>query len=247
MSRRHQYDLAAYRWDGRTWAYVEGRADSEGVRIGINGPAVYALLGSWRMADAQLTLALPASDPSHPAFPAEIRGQYRFSALPALQHGFVQAQLVLKRDSSGGAGEAAGNPDLDRTVAQTVLFFQPDPGQSQGAIDFDYTFQVDPLGLQAPLGSAISMYAALTVADSAAPTRRLSTAVAFTVMMPIKVVGSDVVRPDVPATDSQQALQWYVRLNGQTLLRVPATDLTLSLADVLARGGWASTRSRWRR
>jgi hypothetical protein len=230
-----QYELAAYRWDGKQWHRLESRYSQGRLRLGTSSPGTYAILGNWRMADADLTLAAPPADPGSEAIPIEAHGQYRYTVLPSVQHDYIEARLALKRDSSGGAGQVTGITQLDQTVAETVLWFKPDPAQSQGVIDFTYTFHVDPIALDVPLGSINRFYADLNVADSPAPTRRLSTGVDYTASIPIKAVGTDVVRPEL--SNSQQPLLWHVRLNGQTLFRRPATGLTLSLAEVLAQGG----------
>ena len=71
-------------------------------------------------------------------------GQYRYSALPSLQDGYIQARLTLKQDTSGGAGRVTGDETLDKTVDEAHLLFKPDPAQSQGAIDFSHVFQLAP-------------------------------------------------------------------------------------------------------
>ncbi|HEX9117723.1 MAG TPA: hypothetical protein VGA61_16755 [Anaerolineae bacterium] len=229
-----QFDLAPYRWTGRAWERVEGKIAGDTVHLGIDQAGTFALLGAWRMADAGLTLTLPAAPSGQPAFPLEVRGQYQYRALPLLQHDYVEAKLSLKRDSSGGAGQVNGNDALDATVTDAVIWFKPDPSQAEGTIDFNYTFQVDPVALNVPLGSVNQFYVVLRVADSDAPTRRLSSAVDYVAQLPIRVEGTDVVRP---AANTGQGLQWHVVLNGRTLVDVPAAGLRLSLAEILARGG----------
>lgn len=233
-----QYELAAYRWNGQSWERIGGRLAENGIRLGVNAPALFAVLGQWRLADATLVLKAPTSEQSAStaASSLEVTGEYRFSAPPATQNGLVQARLLLKRDSSGGVGQINGDETLDQTVDEAVLWFKPDPGQAQGVIEFTHTFTLKPDSLTVPLGSANYFYAVLTVADSFAPTRRFSPAVQHTPLLPIRVIGNEVVRPELAATQPE-SLRWHVQLNGQTLLTLPATEPTLPLADVLAQGG----------
>jgi hypothetical protein len=166
----------------------------------------------------------------------EVTGVYRFSAPPAIQDGLVQARLLLKRDSSGGAGQISGDETFDQTVDEAVLWFKPDPDQAEGVIEFAHTFTLTPGNLIVPLGSANYFYAVLAVADSLAPTRRFSPAVQYTPLLLIQVVGNEVVRPEL-AGAQPKSLRWHVQLNGQTLLTRPATGPAFPLADALAQGG----------
>jgi DegV family protein with EDD domain len=231
-----QYDLAAYRWTGRTWERIASRTTQRGLRFGADKPGTFALLGQWHMADAALAIAIPPLDPGRPTVPVQVTGHYRYTAPPQMQHDMTAATLLLKLDSTGGAGQVSGDESIDKTLAQTTLYFKPDPNQADGVIDFNYTFAVAPGDVDVPLGTVARLYAALSVADSLAPTRSLSTGADYTQMLPIQVIGSDVVRPDVSA-EASQGLQWHVWLNGETLLARPAADTHLSLADVLAQGG----------
>ena len=231
-----QFDIAAYRWTGRAWERVASRATSSSLRLGADKPGIFAILGEWRMAEASLAVSIPPADPNQSTIPIQVTGRYRYTAPPQMQHGMTAAVLLLKRDSTGGAGQINGDEEADQTVAQTTLYFKPNPDQADGLIDFNYTFAVAPGDVDVQLGSIARYYAVLSVADSAAPTRRLSTAADYTQILPIQVVGSDVVRPDISA-EATAKLQWRVRLNGDTLFVRPATDAHLSLADILAQGG----------
>ena len=236
-----QYELAPYRWSGRTWERMAGRIVGQSVRFGSDKPGIVALLGQWRMAEATITLTMPTHDAGEPTVPMQVDGQYRYSAPPTVKHDYTEAHLELKQDSSGGAGQIAGDQTLDRTVAETVLWFKPDPGQSQGVINFSHTFAVAPETLDVPLGSVVRFYAVLTVVDSSAPTRRLSTGTEYVQMLPIQVLGTDVVRPTL-TDQTAQTLRWRVQLNGQMLFERPATEAHLSLAEVLAQGGLGEYR-----
>jgi hypothetical protein len=231
-----QYDIAAYRWTGRAWERIASRATDNSLRFGADKPGLFAVLGQWRMADASLSVAIAPADPNRQTIPIQVTGTYRYTAPPQMQHDMTAATLLLKRDSTGGAGQISGNESADQTVAETTLYFKPNPNQADGLINFTYTFEVAPGDVDVKLGSIAQFYAALAVADSAAPTRRLSTGADYTQMLPIQVVGSEVVRPEV-SEDTTKALQWHVRLNGETLFVRPATDTRLSLADILAQGG----------
>ena len=132
------------------------------------------------------------------------------------QDGYVQARLTLKQDTSGGAGRVIGDETLDRTVDEAQLLFQPDPAQSQGAIDFSHTFQLAPGALELNPGDTTRFYTVLTVTDSAAPTRRLSNGVEYTQLLPIQAVGRAIVRPKL-AVEGEQDLRWRIQRDGQTL------------------------------
>jgi hypothetical protein len=231
-----QYDLAPYRWSGRAWERMSGRVSESSIRFGTDKPGIFALLGQWRGADATATVTVLSVEAGRLTIPVQVAGQYRYSSLPAMQHDYTEASLRLKRDSTGGAGQINGNESLDQTVAETVLWFKPDPTQSKGLIDYSYTFEVSPLQLDVPLGGTSELYAVLSVADSAAPTRRFSSAAQYIQVVPIQVIGTDVVGPDVAGTTAANA-RWHVFLNGETLFFRPAAQMKLSLAEALAQGG----------
>jgi len=111
-----QYELAPYRWTGRTWERVATRDMSGGVQFGVNAPGTFAVLGRWRLADASIALIKPETLPGQQSVPLTVAGQYRFSAIPALQNDLVPARLTVKQDTSGGAGQVAGYPGQDATV-----------------------------------------------------------------------------------------------------------------------------------
>ncbi len=230
------YDLAPYRWTGEAWERLTPRLVGGKVQFGISAAAIVALQGQWRLADASLALAMPASEPGRPTAPIVAVGQYRYLALPALQGEYVSARLTLKRDSTGGAGQVRGDEAADETVAETELWFKPDPARPQAVIEFSYVFEVKPGDVKAPPASVSRLYAVLTVEDSAAPTRRLGAGIEYTQLLPIQVSGAQVVRPEL-APGKTPPLRWNVRLNGYPLLQKPATELSLSLPDVLAEGG----------
>jgi hypothetical protein len=235
------YDLAPYRWTGETWERLTPRLVGGKMQFGVSEATVFALLGQWRPADATLALAIPAIEPGRPSAPVAVIGQYRYSALPALQGEYVPARLTLKRDSTGGAGQVSGDVTRDETVAEATVAFKPDPAQAQGVIEFSYVFEVKPGDVNAPPASVSRLYAVLTVEDSLAPTRRFSNGVEYTQLLPIQVSGAAVVRPD-PLPDKTPALRWNVRLNGYPLTQTLATDPTLPLPDVLAEGGLGEYR-----
>ncbi len=231
-----QYDLAPYRWNGRAWERLSGRISVGSVRFGTDKPGSFALLGQWRGADAEGAVSVLSVQAGHDTIPVQVAGQYRYSSLPAMQHGYTEANLRLKRDSSGGAGQINGDESMDQTVAETVLWFKPDPAQSSGVIDYVYVFEVSPQQLDIPLGGTAQLYAVLSVADSAAPTRRFSSAAQYIQVVPIQVVGTDVVAPALASTNAADA-RWHVFLNGETLFVRPASEMKLSLAEALAQGG----------
>ena len=125
---------------------------------------------------------------------------------------------------------------MDQTIADTVLWFKPDPKQANGVIPYSYTFEVSPQQLDVPLGGTAQLYAVISVADSAAPTRRFSSAAEYVQVVPIQVVGTDVVGPEVGGNAAANA-RWHVYLNGETLFYRPAEGMKLSLAEALAQGG----------
>ena len=45
-----QYEVAPYRWNGKTWERINGRITADGVQFGANRPGAYALLGQWSLA-----------------------------------------------------------------------------------------------------------------------------------------------------------------------------------------------------
>lgn len=231
-----QYDVAAYRWTGRLWERVTERAVTGGIQFGVNGPGMFALLGRWRLADAALALIKPETAPGQLSIPLSIVGQYRFSAIPALQDGLVPARVVLKFDSSGGAGLTSGDPTQDTSVDETVLYFKPDPAQSQGLIQFSHVFDVEPGVLALQPGVSTRFYAVLTVEDAAAPTRRISSGVDYTQILPIQIQNMEVVRP-VLVQEEQFQLRWKIMLNGLTFQTPEARGPTLALQPIIDQGG----------
>jgi hypothetical protein len=233
-----EFDVGAYRWNGRTWERVSGRLLGDGVQIATEKSGLFALQGTWKLASAALGLALPPGglQPGMNAIPFTVTGQYRFAALPALQRGYTPVRLVLKRDSSGGAGQVTGEVSLDQTVAETTVWFQPDPGQSRGEIQFQHVFEIPPGSLDVPPGSTSRYYAVFQAEDSAAPTSQLSTGVDYTHVLPIQIVGRAVVRPAM-TKQTTRPMQWHIRLNGQTWQQIPSDRPELPLDEVLAEGG----------
>ena len=233
-----EFSIGAYRWNGRTWERVSGRVVGDGVQIATENSGLFALQGTWKLASAALGLALPPGglQPGMNSIPFTVTGQYRFSALPALQRGYTPVRLVLKRDSSGGAGQVTGEVGLDQTIAETTLWFQPDPSQSRGEIQFQHVFEIPPGGLDVTPGSTSHYYVVFQAEDSAAPTSQLSTGVDYTHVLPIRIVDGGVVRPEM-AKEATRPLQWHIRLNGQTWLQIPSDRTELPLDEVLAKGG----------
>jgi len=236
-----QYDLAPYRWNGRTWERLSGRWTGQSIQFGVSTPALFSIQGQWRLADATIVLHTPPLEVGRPTIPVIAKMEYRYAALPALQHDYIQARLVLKRDSSGGAGQVTGDPSLDHTVAEAVIWLKPETDRATGKIAVQHTFDLSPAQLDIPPGTTGRLYAILIVQDSAAPTRRFSTAIEYTQTLPIQVVGTEVVRPALPS-ETTPPLRWHVDLNGQPLVDQPADGLTLSLADILAQGGLGEYR-----
>ncbi len=230
------YQLDVYRWTGRTWEETGGRESEGMVRAGITGPGTFAVLGRWRMADAEVRASMPRVEPGRQTAQVLLAGEYRYEAPPRLVGDYIEGRLELKLDTSGGAGYSTGNPDLDQTISQNTLYFKPDAATATGLVNFSYTFEVSPGDLNIALGNTGSLYSALTVSDSAAPTRRLSSAVEYVQMVPIQVVGTDVVRPRLQAA-VERLLRWHVQLNGELLFTRPGLEPALSLAEALARGG----------
>ncbi len=236
-----QFDIAPYRWSGKTWERVNGRTTAEGIQVGASRPGIYALQGQWTGADATLALAKPETPVGQQTVPLVAVGQYRYSILPALQDGLVPARLVLKQDTSGGAGRVTGDDTLDKTVDEAELRFKPDPAAAQGVIQFEHTFQLAPGSLALAPGDASRFYAVLTVADSATPTRRLSNGIDYTQALPILAVGKTIVRPKL-ATEGERELRWHVERDGQTVALTPATGTTLEFEPILAQGGLGDYR-----
>jgi hypothetical protein len=168
-------------------------------------------------------------------------GQYRYTALPTLRDGYVQARLALKQDTSGGAGRVTGDETLDKTVDEAKLLFKPDPAQSQGLIDFAHVFQLAPGALELNPGDTTRFYTVLTVADSAAPTRRLSNGVEYTQLLPIQAVGRAIVRPRL-AVEGAQDLRWHIQRDGQTLAFERGVTTELPFDPFLAQGGLGDYR-----
>ncbi len=232
-----QYELGVYRWSGRAWERVTSRRVGQGLQCGVDAPALLAVLGQWRLADASLALGVTAGDPGQASVAMTVAGQYRYSALPAMQHDYIQAHLRLKRDSSGGAGQVRGDDSLDQTVADALLWFEPDPGRSQGLIEFSHSFQLAPGDLDVPPGGTGRFYATLMVEDSEAPTRQMSVGAEYTQILSIRVVENrEIVRPKL-ANEQPGLLRWNVRLDGRPFLQPAATGITLSLTDVMSQGG----------
>ncbi len=200
-----QYEVAPYRWTGRLWERVTARDVTGGVQFGVNEPGTFALLGHWRLADATVALVKPDTAPGQQSIPLTVVGQYRYSAIPPLQDGLVPAQLVLKQDSSGGAGLVAGDPDQDKTVDQTTLYFKPDPAKARALIEFQHVFDLAPGLLNLDPGR---QHPLLPAADG----RRLrprrpggsATGVEYTQVLPIHIENMEVVRPVVLQEDRVQ-------------------------------------------
>jgi hypothetical protein len=231
-----QYKIAPYRWTGRLWERVATRETVGGVQFGVGEPGLFALLGEWRLADAALALIKPDTLPGQQSIPMTVVGQYRYAAVPALQDDLVPAQLTLKQDTSGGAGLVTGDPNLDSTVGETTLYFKPDPAQSEGLIEFNHVFDVLPGLLQVDPGVNTRFYSVLTVEDSAAPTRRVSTGVDYTQILPIQLQDMKVVRPILQG-EERLALRWRILLNGLTFQTPPAPGPELELQPIIDQGG----------
>jgi hypothetical protein len=232
------FDIGAYRWNERTWERVSGRLVGDSVQIASENPGLFALQGTWKLASAALGLTLPPGglQPGTNSVPFTLTGKYRFDALPAIQRGYTPVHLALKRDTSGGAGQVTGNVSLDETVSETTLWFQPDPGQSRGEIEFQHVFEI-PLGeIDLVPGSTSRYYAVFRAEDSPAPTSELSSGVDYTHVLPIRIVGRDVVRPEL-TRGAGRPLQWHIRLNGQTWLQIPSDRSALPMEEILAKGG----------
>lgn len=237
-----QYDIAAFRWNGEVWERILGRISQGAFELGTNAPAgVLAVQGQWRYADADLSLSTVPSEPGRPTAPISVTGEYRYAALPTLQKEYVPARLLLKLDVSGGIGQITGDASADKTIAEATLLFQPNPAQAAGEIPFVYAFEIAPSALEIQPGASRYVYAVLIVDDSAAPTRRSSDAVEYTQILPIRVVGTEVVRPELQ-NEPPEGLRWHVRYNGQTMAQRPALTPKLPLAEFLALGGLGEYR-----
>jgi len=237
-----QYDLAAFKWNGQAWERIFARLNRNALEFGTNASSgIFSVQGQWRKADADLGLAMSAAEAGRPTVPITLTGQYRYSSLPTLQNEFVPAQLTLKLDTSGGTGQITGDDSRDKTLSTATLWFKPDPAQSRGAIDFSHVFEVAPGDLEVQPGSTNYVYAVLSVEDSPAPTRKLSTAAEYTQVLPIWVNGTEVVRPALPK-EPPTGLRWHVRFNGQTMAQRPVTGLTLPLSEFLSSAGLGEYR-----
>ena len=236
-----QYDVAPYRWNGKTWERINGRTVAEGIQFGASRPGTYALLGQWSLADGLLALDRSETMPGQQSVPLAVTGQYRYATLPTLQDGYVKARLTLKQDTSGGAGRVTGDATLDKTVDEAQLLFQPDRTQSQGVIDFSHVFQLAPGALTLAPGDTTRFYAVLTVADSVTPTQRLSNGVEYAQVLPIQAVGRAIVRPKL-ATEGEQELRWHVRRDGQSYAFERAVNTELPFEPILAEGGLGEYR-----
>lgn len=237
-----QYDLAVYLWTGQAWERIQGRLDQQAIEFGTNVPGgIFSVQGEWRLAEATLSLTMPPSESGRATTPVSVNGQYRYAALPSLQYDYVPAHLILKLDTSGGMGQISGDVTKDRTIGEAVLWFKPDPAQAQGVIEFLHLFEVAPGNLDIQPGITQHLYVVLWVDDSPAPTRNLSKAVEYTQILPIRVNGTDVMRPTL-AKEPPTNLRWRVLFNGQMMAQRPATAPTLSLTEFLAMGGLGEYR-----
>ncbi|MGC8782742.1 MAG: hypothetical protein ACP5UQ_17915, partial [Anaerolineae bacterium] len=232
-----QYEIAVYRWNGQGWERVLARYAGNALEFGSDMPGgIFAILGQWRQADATLTLTLPRTADDRGITPITATGEYRYATLPLLQNELVPARLTWKLDTSGGMGQITGNGQLDRTLEEQQIWFKPDPAQSQGVIEFAQSLEVGPHTLDIQPGVTRNIYAILTVEDGPAPTRRMSKAVSYTMILPVRVVGAEAVRPTL-AVEPPANLHWHVRFNGQSMAQRPAISPTLPLGEFLALGG----------
>ncbi len=232
-----QYDIAVYRWSGQAWERVLARHAGNALEFGTDVPGgVFGVLGQWRHADASLALTLSRTTDERGVTPVTATGQYRYTSLPLLQNELVPARLTWKLDTSGGMGQITGNGQLDRTIGEQQIWFKPDPAQSQGVIEFAQSFEIGANTLDLQPGVTRNIYAILTVEDSPAPTRRMSKAVGYTLILPVRVVGAEAVRPAL-AVEPPANLRWHVRFNGQSMAQRPAITPTLPLGEFLALGG----------
>jgi hypothetical protein len=236
-----EYDLAPYRWNGSTWERMNGRVANGEVQVGLNTPALVSLQGQWNLADASLTLVRVDGAQGALTLPLTVAGQYRYSTLPMLSGDVVPATLRLKQDTSGGGGRVAGNEALDATLDEAVLWFKPDPAMSQARIEFSHVFELNPAQLDLAPGATTRFYVVLVVEDSAAPTRRLSTAVEYAQIVPIRISGREVVRLRLIG-EERYSFRWHVRLNDQTFSQTPATGTALDIDGLLAQGGLGAYR-----
>ncbi len=234
------YDLGLYRWNGQAWERIPARHAGTALEFGTNIPGgIFSVQGQWRQADASLALSVTGPAGAGPVVAGSqlvATGQYRYLALPTLQNGLVPARLTWKLDTSGGMGQITGDEALDKTIGETPLWFKPDPGQAQGVIEFSQPFDLSPAAIDVQPGVTRFLYAILTVEDSPTPTRRLSKAIQYTQILPIRVVGTEVVRPTL-FREPPAGLRWHVRFNGQTMAQRAAVTTTLPLAEFLEMGG----------
>jgi hypothetical protein len=235
------FDVAPYRWNGKAWERLNGRATPGGIQVGVNRPGVYALQGQWSLADAVVALARSETTPGQQSVPFSVTAQYRYAALPTLQDGHVPARLTLKQDTSGGAGRVTGDETLDKTIDEAQLLLQPDPAHAQGVIDVSHVFQLAPGALELNPGDTTRFYTLLTVRDSAAPTRRVSNGVEYTQLLPIQAVGRAIVRPKL-AVEGRQDLRWHILRDGQTLAYERGAASELPFDPFLAQGGLGDYR-----
>jgi hypothetical protein len=239
-----QFDLAAFKWNGQAWERVLTRVNRNALEFGTAASSgIFSVQGQWRGADATLGLTMSADPPGQPTVPITVTGQYRYSSLPTMQNEYVPARLALKLDTSGGTGQITGDDSRDKTIGSATLWFKPDPTQLRATIDFSHVFEVVPSDLEVQPGSTNYVYAVLTVDDSPAPTRRLSTATEYTQILPIWVNGTEVVRPALPK-EPPAGLRWHVRFNGQTMAQRPASELILPLSEFLSIAGLGEYRVR---
>jgi hypothetical protein len=232
-----QYDIGAYRWNGQAWERILSRITGNAIELGTNIPGgIFSVQGQWRQADADFSLSMAPASPGRNAISVMATGQYRYATLPMLQNEYVPARLIWKLDTSGGMGQITGNPALDQTAGEALLWFKPDPAQAQGVIEFSHAFEINPAALDIQPGATYYLYAMLVVEDSPAPTRRLSKTIEYTQILPIQVIGTDVVRPTL-AHEPPAGLRWHVRFNGLTMAQRPATSPNLPLGEFLAAGG----------
>ena len=103
-----QYDIAPYRWNGKTWERVNGRATADGIQFGAGRPGIYALQGQWTAADATLALTKPETPPGQQTTPLVAVGQYRYSILPALTRGIRPGAPDAETGHLGGRGSHHG-------------------------------------------------------------------------------------------------------------------------------------------
>ena len=121
-------------------------------------------------------------------------------------------------------------------MRETTLYFKPDPAQSQGPDRVQPRFRRLPGLLNLDPGVNTRFYTVLTVEDSAAPTRRISTGVEYTQVLPIHFENMKVVRP-VLQGEERVKLRWKVMLNGLTFQTPDAPGPELALQPIIDQGG----------